>query len=106
MENAGQSRLRDGDVFLTLLPQPIDGTLGMLVGPLFVIGVVQQTGNGPLFGVGANTAILARRRPHDDLYGSGMLEQGVGLGPVVELGLCLFVGESHDSFDLWGLLPL
>ena len=41
---------RVGDLLFALLPEPIDDPLRMLLRPLLVVGVVQQSGDGPGLG--------------------------------------------------------
>ena len=83
-----------GHLFLALLPQPIHDPLGMLFGPLVVVGVVQQAGDGPDLRIGS-PPYFDGRRPHHDLDGSGVLQQGIGLGPGVESEFCLVVRHGY-----------
>ena len=58
----------------------------MFLGPLLIVGVVQQARVGPKFGIGRGAAVLGSRRPHHDFHGPGVLEQGIRFGPGVESG--------------------
>jgi len=42
-----------GDLFLALLPQPVHDPLGVVFGPLVVVGIVQQASDAPDLGIAA-----------------------------------------------------
>ena len=86
------------DLFLPVLPQPIYDPFGMVVGPLVVVGVVEQASDTPDLGI---AAVLGGRRPHHDLQGSGVAQERGIRRPGLELLQGLVVVAVHGFLGNW-----
>ena len=87
-----------GDLLFALLPQPIHNPFRMLLGPLVVIGVVEQARDAPNFGIAAE---FGCRRPHHDFDGASVGEQRWIRCPGLKLLNGLVTGEGHGGSSRW-----
>ena len=95
-----------GHFLLALFAQPVDNPPRMFIGPLFVVGVVQESGDGPNVGVGVVAAVFGSRRPHHDFDRPGMFQQRLRLGPGVQLGYACWWVMVAMIWPLFGETPL
>src|SRR5579864_5763113 len=82
---------------LAALAEPRDDAIRMLLGPLLVVGIVEQAGDRPGGFVARACTVAMRRPPHDGLDRACVISQRSTERPFVELPLGVFVRYTHDS---------
>ena len=76
----------------------------MIVGPLFVVRVVQHPSDAPGFDFRLAGSVFSRSSAHDQLDRARMSPQGFGFGPLLQLGPRLLSIQCHGR-SIYGGIP-